>query len=127
MWKAGILSLQALGATGSGAISNVVEATDYAVVRGASVINCSFGTSGFSHYADAAAYTAGTYLYAGAPTKATYTVGAWVKNVTRLQLLRGADRNRNGFNQRGKFYQYDQRHQHADVRHQARMGREVTL
>lgn len=48
MWKASILPLKALDSTGSGAISDVVEAMDYAVVRGASVINCSFGTSGFS-------------------------------------------------------------------------------
>src|SRR5205085_11507075 len=37
-----------LDATGSGAISDVVEAMDYAVAHGAGVINCSFGTSGFS-------------------------------------------------------------------------------
>ncbi|MEP7340786.1 MAG: S8 family serine peptidase, partial [Acidobacteriota bacterium] len=48
MWKASILPLKALDATGSGAISDVVEAMDFAVAHGAAVINCSFGTSGFS-------------------------------------------------------------------------------
>lgn len=48
MWKASILPLKAIDATGSGAISDVVEAMDYAVAHGATVINCSFGTDGYS-------------------------------------------------------------------------------
>ncbi|HEV2667441.1 MAG TPA: S8 family serine peptidase, partial [Blastocatellia bacterium] len=48
MWQAGILPLKALNSSGSGAISDVVEAMDYAVEHGASVINCSFGTDAFS-------------------------------------------------------------------------------
>jgi subtilisin family serine protease len=48
MWQAGIMPLKALDRAGSGAISDVVEAMDYAVEHGASVINCSFGAETFS-------------------------------------------------------------------------------
>jgi subtilisin family serine protease len=48
MWRAGIMPLKALDSTGSGTISDVVEAIDYAVSHGANVINCSFGTDGYS-------------------------------------------------------------------------------
>ncbi|HKX27213.1 MAG TPA: S8 family serine peptidase [Blastocatellia bacterium] len=48
MWQASLMPLKALDAAGSGAISDVVEAIDYAAAHGASVINCSFGTDGYS-------------------------------------------------------------------------------
>jgi len=48
MWQASVMPLKALDSTGSGSISDVVEAMDYAVAHGASVINCSFGTDAFS-------------------------------------------------------------------------------
>lgn len=48
MWRASIMPLKALDGTGSGTISDVVEAIDYAVWHGAAVINCSFGTEGYS-------------------------------------------------------------------------------
>ncbi|MGH9855087.1 MAG: S8 family serine peptidase, partial [Blastocatellia bacterium] len=44
-----ILPLKALNKTGEGTVADVVEAMDYAVARRAAVINCSFGTSAFSH------------------------------------------------------------------------------
>jgi YD repeat-containing protein len=48
MRRARIMPLKALDSTGSGTISDVVEAIDFAASRGASVINCSFGTDGYS-------------------------------------------------------------------------------
>ncbi|MBO0797452.1 MAG: S8 family serine peptidase, partial [Blastocatellia bacterium] len=48
MWRASIMPLKALDSTGSGAVSDVVEAIDFAATHGASVINCSFGTDGYS-------------------------------------------------------------------------------
>ncbi|MDX2040107.1 MAG: S8 family serine peptidase, partial [Acidobacteriota bacterium] len=48
MWQASLMPLKALDSTGSGAISDVVEAIDFAVNHGAGVINCSFGTEAFS-------------------------------------------------------------------------------
>jgi RHS repeat-associated protein len=48
MWRASIMPLKALDNTGSGTISDVVEAIDFAATHGASVINCSFGTDGYS-------------------------------------------------------------------------------
>ncbi|MBL8189756.1 MAG: S8 family serine peptidase, partial [Acidobacteria bacterium] len=48
MWQASLMPLKALDSTGSGAISDVVEAIDFAVSHGAGVINCSFGTEAFS-------------------------------------------------------------------------------
>jgi subtilisin family serine protease len=48
MWQAAIMPLKALDSTGSGTISDVVEAIDFAASHGASVINCSFGTDGYS-------------------------------------------------------------------------------
>jgi RHS repeat-associated protein len=48
MWRASVMPLKALDSSGGGAISDVVEAMDYAVENGASVINCSFGTEAFS-------------------------------------------------------------------------------
>ncbi|HKX30064.1 MAG TPA: S8 family serine peptidase, partial [Blastocatellia bacterium] len=48
MWRARLMPLKALDRSGTGAISEVVEAIDYAAAQGASVINCSFGTEGYS-------------------------------------------------------------------------------
>ncbi|MBO0723407.1 MAG: S8 family serine peptidase, partial [Blastocatellia bacterium] len=48
MWRASIMPLKALDSTGSGTIFDVVEAIDFAATHGASVINCSFGTDGYS-------------------------------------------------------------------------------
>ncbi|MFN0122324.1 MAG: S8 family serine peptidase [Blastocatellia bacterium] len=48
MWNGSLMSLKALDASGSGSISDVVEAIQYAIANGASVINCSFGTSSHS-------------------------------------------------------------------------------
>ncbi len=48
MWQASLMPLKALDSTGSGAISDVVEAIDFATSHGAAVINCSFGTEAFS-------------------------------------------------------------------------------
>jgi subtilisin family serine protease len=44
MWQASIMPLKVLDGTGSGTISDVVEAMDFAASHGASIINCSFGT-----------------------------------------------------------------------------------
>ncbi len=48
MWKASLMTLKALDASGSGYVSDVVEALDYAADNGAAVINCSFGTPALS-------------------------------------------------------------------------------
>jgi YD repeat-containing protein len=45
MWEAGLLSLRVLDGAGMGDVAAAVEALDYAAVKGASVINCSWGTS----------------------------------------------------------------------------------
>jgi RHS repeat-associated protein len=44
MWKASLMNLRVLDNTGNGEIADAVEAIDYAVDHGASVINCSWGT-----------------------------------------------------------------------------------
>jgi len=48
MWQASLMSLRVLDNTGTGDISNAVEAIDYAVSHGAQVINLSWGTTGNS-------------------------------------------------------------------------------
>src|ERR1043165_1470996 len=48
MWRASLMSLRVLDSTGTGDIASAVEAIDYAVAHGASVINCSWGTGGES-------------------------------------------------------------------------------
>ncbi len=48
LWKATLLPLKALDAQGTGSISDVVEAIDYAIAQKVSVILCSFGTDGYS-------------------------------------------------------------------------------
>ena len=48
MWRAGLMSLRVLDSTGRGDTAAVVEAIDYAVAHGASVINLSLGTEGES-------------------------------------------------------------------------------
>ena len=48
MWNASILPLKALDAQGTGTISDVVEAIDYAIAQKVSVILCAFGTDGNS-------------------------------------------------------------------------------
>ncbi|HYY58406.1 MAG TPA: S8 family peptidase, partial [Pyrinomonadaceae bacterium] len=45
MWRAGLMSLRVLDNTGTGDIATAVEAIDYAIERGAHVINCSWGTN----------------------------------------------------------------------------------
>src|SRR5215510_8328847 len=45
MWKASLMSLRVLDNTGTGDVSDAVEAIDYAVAHGAQVINLSWGTS----------------------------------------------------------------------------------
>ncbi|HEY0380275.1 MAG TPA: S8 family serine peptidase [Pyrinomonadaceae bacterium] len=44
MWRAGLMSLRVLDETGTGDIAAAAEAIDYAVTKGAQVINCSWGT-----------------------------------------------------------------------------------
>ncbi len=48
MWRASLMSLRVLDNTGTGDIGAAVEAIDYAVTRGAQIINISWGTSGES-------------------------------------------------------------------------------
>jgi RHS repeat-associated protein len=43
MWRAGLMSLRVLDATGTGEVGDAVEAIDYAVAHGAQVINLSWG------------------------------------------------------------------------------------
>jgi RHS repeat-associated protein len=43
MWRAGLMSLRVLDATGTGDLADAVEAIDYAVAHGARVINLSWG------------------------------------------------------------------------------------
>ncbi len=44
MWRASLMSLRVLDNTGTGDVGDAVEAIDYAVARGAQVINLSWGT-----------------------------------------------------------------------------------
>jgi RHS repeat-associated protein len=44
MWHASLMSLKVLDSTGTGDTASAVEAIDYAVAHGASIINCSWGT-----------------------------------------------------------------------------------
>ena len=48
MWRASLMSLRVLDRTGTGDVARAVEAIDYAVDKGATVINCSWGTDGES-------------------------------------------------------------------------------
>jgi RHS repeat-associated protein len=43
MWRAGLMSLRVLDHSGTGHVAAAVEAIDYALAHGASVINCSWG------------------------------------------------------------------------------------
>jgi subtilisin family serine protease len=45
MWRAGLMSVRVLDDTGSGDVAAAAEAIDYAVAKGAQVINCSWGTN----------------------------------------------------------------------------------
>lgn len=44
MWKASLMSLRVLDQTGTGDVASAIEAIDYAIARGAQVINLSWGT-----------------------------------------------------------------------------------
>lgn len=44
MWRASLMSLRVLDSTGTGDIASAIEAIDYAIAKGAKVINCSWGT-----------------------------------------------------------------------------------
>lgn len=44
MWRAGLMSLRVLDRNGTGDVAKAVEAIDYAVDKGATIINCSWGT-----------------------------------------------------------------------------------
>jgi RHS repeat-associated protein len=48
MWRASLMSLRVLDNTGTGDVASAVEAIDYAVTRGAHVVNLSWGTTGES-------------------------------------------------------------------------------
>ena len=48
MWRASLMSLRVLDSTGTGDVAAAVEAIDYAVSHGASVVNLSWGTGGNS-------------------------------------------------------------------------------
>jgi subtilisin family serine protease len=48
MWKAGIMPLRILDAYGEGTVSNAILAIEYAVRKGARVINASWGTTDYS-------------------------------------------------------------------------------
>jgi subtilisin family serine protease len=50
MWRASLMSLRVLDAGGTGDVATAVEAIDYAVAHGASVINCSWGTDADSQF-----------------------------------------------------------------------------
>lgn len=50
MWRASLMSLKVLDSTGTGDVASAVEAIDYAVAHGASVINCSWGTDADSTF-----------------------------------------------------------------------------
>ncbi len=59
MWQGAVMPLKALDASGSGYVSDVVDALDYAIASNVSVINCSFGTAANSQaLSDAIARTA---------------------------------------------------------------------
>src|SRR5581483_7276604 len=47
-WNAKLMALKFLDSTGAGFASDEIECVDYAIAKGASVINCSFGGSNFS-------------------------------------------------------------------------------
>lgn len=47
-WKVQLMELKFLDSTGSGAVSDEIACIDYAIAHGASIINASFGTTGFS-------------------------------------------------------------------------------
>lgn len=59
MWRAGLMSLRVLDATGTGDVASAVEAIDYAAAMGARVINCSWGTEGESQALRDAIHRAG--------------------------------------------------------------------
>jgi subtilisin family serine protease len=44
MWRASLMSLRMLDASGTGDVAAAVEAIDYAASHGAQVVNCSWGT-----------------------------------------------------------------------------------
>ena len=50
MWHASLMSLRVLDSTGTGDVASAVEAIDYAVAHGASVVNCSWGTDADSQF-----------------------------------------------------------------------------
>ena len=50
MWRASLMSLRVLDSGGTGDVAGAVEAIDYAVAHGASVINCSWGTEADSQF-----------------------------------------------------------------------------
>jgi subtilisin family serine protease len=48
LWRASLMSLRVLDRNGTGDVAKAVEAIDYAVANGASIINCLWGTNGKS-------------------------------------------------------------------------------
>ncbi len=50
MWRSSLMSLRVLDSSGTGDVASAVEAIDYAVAHGASVINCSWGTDADSQF-----------------------------------------------------------------------------
>ncbi len=50
MWHAALMSLRVLDSAGSGDVASAVEAIDYAVAQGASIVNCSWGTDADSQF-----------------------------------------------------------------------------
>jgi RHS repeat-associated protein len=59
MWRASLMSLRVLDSAGTGDVAAAVEAIDYAVAHGASVINCSWGTEADSQFLKEAIERAG--------------------------------------------------------------------
>ena len=59
MWRASLMSLRVLDGTGAGDVAAAVEAIDYAVAHGASVVNVSWGTGGHSRSLRDAVWRAG--------------------------------------------------------------------
>ena len=59
MWRASLMSLRVLNNAGTGDVASAVEAIDYAVDKGAQVINCSWGTEGESTFLREAVERAG--------------------------------------------------------------------
>ncbi len=87
LWKAGIMALKALDATGSGTISDVVEAIDYAAEHGAAVINCSFGFGDSIQDEVDDAFAANVLVVHSAGNDSTSIAGRWESGSASLLTI----------------------------------------